>query len=156
MDSKCSRERSREEDKSRLNDSQDESEECAKEECNNFDVFNDVYQLDPEPSNTESNSLIQHFQDFALTDYYKEIKSEKKTNDNEDEDGPTCLLGLKEVVKTSTIEELDFEYNRLWSMGSEGYIMDYGFDGLKLGQSTVEWSFEKEEEKGISWLDLDW
>jgi len=30
--------------------------------------------MEAEPSNTETNSLVQHFQEFALTDYYKELK----------------------------------------------------------------------------------
>lgn len=82
MDSKCSRERSREEKIGRLDDSQDESEKSEEESCKNFNVFDDeIYQVEPEPSNTESNSLIHHFQEFALTDYYKELKAEKKTND---------------------------------------------------------------------------
>jgi hypothetical protein len=62
---------------------------------------------------------------------------------------------LNDVVRPSTIEELDFEYNRLWSMEGENYNMEGGFDALKLGQSTLEWNFEKEEDKGISWLDFD-
>jgi len=46
----------------------------------------------------------------------------------------------EEAVKTSTIEELDFEYNRLFTMEGQNYKNEGGFDALKLGQS-LEWNF---------------
>jgi hypothetical protein len=100
------------------------------------------------------SSIPQHFQEFSLTDCFKEVKAEKKTNDEEEPTEPVCKVEFKDAVRTSTIEELDFEYNRLWSMEGENYNTGADFDALKLGQSALEWDFEKEE-KGISWLDFD-
>ena len=49
---------------------------------------------------------------------------------------------------------MDFECNRLWNMDNDGCLD--AFDSMRIGQPTVGWGFDKEEEaKGISWLDFD-
>jgi hypothetical protein len=122
LDSKCSRERSREEEKAKLNRSQESEEEEAP-----FNVFNEIYRLEPE--NTESfTSAPQTNHEFALKDYYNDLKEEKKTNDREEDEDeePQKLKAILDFdgqesseVRPNTIEELDREYNRLLNFSDD-------------------------------------
>ena len=171
LDSKCSRERSREEDKLKMNisrDSKDSREEVEEEENVQFSVFNEIYHLSPEITETFSETnRTQNIQQLALKDYYMDFKQEKKTNDqdeDEEEGEPInlkqCFLEIKgseaTEVRTNTIEELDREYNRLLNFSvsdeSSGFMLENAFEnGCKI---MDEESWFDGEEKGISWYDL--
>ena len=163
MDSKCSRERSREEEKNKLDLSQDSREE-EERSTERFNVFDDEINYLSHPS-TESDQI--RYDNFALRNFYNEFKVEKKTNDQEDQEEeddtkriPSCLMNFENQdsssVKPSSIEELDREYNRLLNF-TEGENVENGFfldfdGGNRTGGNC--WLFEAED-RPMTWSDLD-
>ena len=80
LDSKFSRERSREEEKNKLNLSQDSREE--EEVCENkFNLFDDEVNYLELPNTGSSPENGIKYETFNLRNYYKDFKEERKTND---------------------------------------------------------------------------